>query len=327
MNPTTPCVTVLVPSFNHSAYIGQRIRSIMEQTYQDFELIVIDDCSSDNSDSVITSLQREFSFKYIRNPKNSGTPFSAWETVLQLAQGKFIWICESDDYAAPHFLETAVNSMLKDRSASVFYCDSWIVDSTGKHIGHTDEYFHEIWKETRWDTSFSNDGVAELEEFQIRGQTVPNMSSALISTDAFRRSFTPVLKKFKLTGDWLFIGLLFKEGSVIHARQTLSHFRKHEVTSRARVKSARSQAEFILTKYLLFRATNASFRDFAPVMGTDAIRFLYESAKLTEVIRAAMQVSLSITLRATLLLGASLATNPHYLKKFYLRYKQAKGGV
>lgn len=298
----------------------------MEQTYQDFELIIIDDCSSDGSDLVITSLQQEFGFKYIKNPKNSGTPFSAWETVLPLAKGKFIWICESDDYADPHFLETAVDAMITERSASVFYCDSRIVDSTGKQIGHTDEYFHGIWKETRWDTSFSNDGVAELEKFQIRGQTVPNMSSALISTDAFRKAYRPFLKRLKLTGDWLFVGLLMQYGSVLFRRTTLSNFRKHEVTSRVRVKSARSQAEFILTKYLLFRAAKLPTRQLAPLISTDAIRFLYEPAGLLDVLRALFRISPRKTFACGASLCISLLNNTYFIKKFFERYSLVRKG-
>ncbi len=319
-----PKITALVPSYNHGCYLRQRIESIMNQSYENIELIVIDDCSPDDSDKVITSLREQYDFQYIRNRNNSGTPFAAWEQVAALATGEYIWICESDDFAAPDFLAVAVDRLRQAPDAALFYSNSLVVDEQGNQIDHTEAYFHNIWNETRWDTDFIADGKEELTNFQIRGQTVPNMSSAVISTSAFRKSYAPVLKKFKLTGDWLFIGLLMQHGPVIFCKDALSHFRKHEVTSRVRVKSALSQAEYVITKYLLYRETGNPISGLAHLIKTDAIRFIYEPAGLIEVIRALCSVSFIKTLQLTTGLAISVAANPSYLIKFYQRYHMAK---
>jgi|GEM_PF-1109319 glycosyltransferase involved in cell wall biosynthesis/polysaccharide pyruvyl transferase WcaK-like protein len=321
-----PKVTALVPSFNHGRYLRQRIESVLQQTYPNVELIVIDDCSEDDSGDVIKSLQAQYGFKFIRNARNSGTPFAAWERILSLGTGEYIWICESDDYADPRFLEVAIEALKKVPEAALAYCDSWIIDEYGQQVDHTDTYFHEIWRESRWDKAFVQPGIDELSQFQIRGQTVPNMSSALISASAFRKAYHPFLKKLKLTGDWLFVGWLMRQGAVVYCKQTLNHFRRHEVTSRARVKSARSQAEFILTKYLLFRVTGRPLREFASVMSPDAIRFLYEPAGLFDMLRALFNISVLKTLQCGASLAASLAMNGHFVKKFCQRYKLVKGG-
>jgi glycosyltransferase involved in cell wall biosynthesis len=316
-----PKVTVLVPSFNHGRFIYQRIKSILEQTYANFELVVIDDCSEDDSDSVISTLQAQYGFHYIRNEHNSGTPFSAWERIITLTNGDYIWLCESDDYADPHFLEEMVRAMQKNSEAVIAYCDSNIVDENGRHIDHTDTYFHEIWRETRWDNGFVNQGKDELVQFQMRGQTVPNMSSALISTAAFRKAYHPYLKSLKLTGDWLFVGWLMRHGKVVYCKQSLNHFRRHAVTARVRVKSAQSQAEFVLTKYLLFRAARQPLRKFATLMSTDLIRFLHEPASLVDVLRALIHISISKTLKCGAMLAVSLAMNGHVATEFYQRYR------
>ncbi|MDA8254140.1 MAG: glycosyltransferase [Betaproteobacteria bacterium] len=324
MNRTSK-VTALVPSYNHGRYLRQRIESILLQSYRNIELIVIDDCSDDDSDAVIKSLLAQYEFRYIRNARNSGTPFAAWSEAASLATGEYLWICESDDYAAPDFLETAVRKLAEHKDAVLFYCDSWIVDVDDKTIDHTDTYFHDIWREVRWDTDFHSDGIDELSNYQLRGQTVPNMSSALIATHAFRRAYHPFLKKLKLTGDWLFIGWIMRYGSVVFCKKPLNHFRKHEATSRVRVKSARSQAEFVLTKYLLFKETGKPVREFAHVMRTDAVRFLYEPAGLFDILKALRRISVPTTLKCGVLLAASLAMNGHYLKQFYQRYTLVKG--
>ncbi len=323
---TKPKVTVLVPSFNHGKYIGKRIESIFAQTYENFELIVIDDCSEDNSDELILALQATYGFNYMRNAKNSGTPFAAWEKIASIASGDFIWICESDDFAHPSFLETTVNAMLDNPGAVIAYCDSVIVDEQDKAVDHTETYFHEIWRETRWDSCFVNTGIDELVRYQVRGQTVPNMSSALISSTAFKAAFQPIIKKFKLTGDWLFVGWLMSFGGVAFCKQALNHFRRHEVTSRVRVKSAQSQAEFVLTKYLLFKESAQPLSAFAVLMSSDLIRFLYEPASLTEVVRAMFRISVLKSLQLGLKLGASLVQNPPVATEFYRRYQTVRRG-
>lgn len=324
MNGSQPKVTALVPSYNHSRYIRERIESILKQTYLNIELIVIDDCSKDDSDIIITELQREHGFQYLRRDRNSGTPFAAWEDICSMATGDFIWVCESDDVADPSFLEIAVTSLLNEPDSVMFYCNSLIINEHGEKIGHTDNYFHDIWKETRWDTNFITDGLSELLQFQLRGQTVPNMSSALFTANAFRTAFTPFIKRLRLTGDWLFVGEAMKLGKIIFNHNTLSCFREHEVTSRVRVKSARSQAEFILTKYRLFRSLGQPVVSFATLMSTDIVRFIYEPASWFDVLKALLQVSWLDSFRFGILFFCSLCINTSYINKFKERYKHAK---
>ena len=137
MNSSSPMVTVLVPSYNHATFIRERIASIVNQTYQDYELIVIDDKSPDGSDEIISDMQDKFGFQYIRRDKNSGTPFSAWEDICKLASGKYIWVCESDDVAHDNFLKTAVSALERETEAVMFYCNSDYIDVDGQVTGST----------------------------------------------------------------------------------------------------------------------------------------------------------------------------------------------
>ena len=323
MNKECPKVTVLVPSYNHGRYIHERIQSIMNQAYSNIELIVIDDCSDDNSHEVISKLQAHYGFQYLRNERNSGTPFAAWERICTLATGDYIWVCESDDVAEPSFLEKAIASFANEPDAVLFYSNSHIINEASEITGHTESYFHDIWKENRWDNDFIVDGRDELIQFQLRGQIVPNMSSALIKSAAFKAAFTPFLKRLRLTGDWLFIGGVIKHGRVIFSHETLNHFRKHEVTARVRVKSARSQAEFILTKYRMFSGVGLPSSAFAPLMGSDVIRFLYEPTSWWDVTKALVLVSWFDTIGFAGLLFISMARNRNFIQKFKERYNHA----
>ena len=324
MKPQPPKVSVLVPSYNHGRYIRERIESILKQTYNNIELIVIDDGSDDDSHNIISELQAQHGFQYLLNERNSGTPFAAWERICTLASGDYIWVCESDDVAEPHFLETAVASLVAQPDAVMFYSSSLIINENSETIGHTDSYFHDIWKESRWDADFCADGLEELLQFQLRGQILPNMSSALFTANAFRDAFTPFLKRLRLTGDWLFVGDVLKQGKVVFKHKALSRFRKHEITSRVRVKSARSQAEFMLTKYRLFRSSGQPVTALATLMGSDVIRFLYEPASWLDVGKALLQVSWPDTIKLGGLLLVSTSRNAAYISKFKERYSHAK---
>jgi len=322
-----PVVTAIVPSYSHGRYIEQRIRTILDQSYPNIDLIVIDDKSPDNSDEVISRLRDRYGFTYIRRDKNSGTPFSAWAYAAEKATGEFIWICESDDAATLDFAATGVDRLCQDRSAVLFYSNSYVIDADGKVIGSTASYFRDIWQDPRWEAGFTAEGLKELADYQVRGMIVPNMSSALIRADAFRSAFKPDLLKFGLTGDWLFIGRVLTRGRAIFDVQPLNYFRQHAVTSRERVKSARSQAEFIMTKYRLHKLARKRARDLAVTLKTDATRFIYEPASGRSIARAMMRISVVDTVRIAVMLSWSMLFHRHYWSKFRARVKDRRAGA
>lgn len=111
-----PLVSVVIPSYNHGKYMTQCIESIMNQSYRNFELIVIDDGSTDNSAVVLNSLQSEYGFKLIIQ-KNHGISYTLNRGIREFAHGKYFAICASDDYWSLNKLEIQVNFM----EANSFY--------------------------------------------------------------------------------------------------------------------------------------------------------------------------------------------------------------
>lgn len=104
-----PFISFVVTSYNYEKYILKTLTSIKNQTYQNFEIIVVDDCSSDNSVNVIESFVDEnpqLKIQLIKHEKNSGQ-LAAFQTGLKFAQGQFVSFVDSDDvltkdYAAAH---------------------------------------------------------------------------------------------------------------------------------------------------------------------------------------------------------------------------------
>ena len=112
-----PKVTVITPNYNHARYLPRRLDSILNQTYQDFELIILDNASTDNSREVIESYAGDPGVKTIFNERNNGSTFKQWDLGLSHAHGDYIWFAESDDYAEPTILETLVDRL--DRHPNV----------------------------------------------------------------------------------------------------------------------------------------------------------------------------------------------------------------
>src|ERR1700747_3572036 len=109
-----PKVSVIVPNYNHARFLPKRIDSILGQSFQDFELILLDDCSSDDSRSILSQYASNPRVKIDFNEVNSGSAFKQWNKGVHLARGEYVWIAESDDYADPRFFERLVAVLDRD---------------------------------------------------------------------------------------------------------------------------------------------------------------------------------------------------------------------
>lgn len=89
-------VSIIMPSYNTAKYIAESIRSVLVQTYENWELLIVDDCSTDNTDEVIKPFLEDERIKYLKNEKNSGAAISR-NKALREAKGKWIAFLDSDD--------------------------------------------------------------------------------------------------------------------------------------------------------------------------------------------------------------------------------------
>ena len=125
-----PKVSVIVPNYNHRPYLTRRIESILNQTFTDFELILLDDCSKDGSQQLLESYAGNPKVSQIvLNQQNSGSTFAQWKRGLALARGEYVWIAESDDFAEPTFLETLVAQLDAHPEAAMAFSGSGCASS------------------------------------------------------------------------------------------------------------------------------------------------------------------------------------------------------
>ena len=106
-------VSIIMPSYNTAAYISQSIESVLAQSYTDGELLIVDDCSIDNTDEVVKPFLSDKRIKYLKNEKNSGAAVSR-NKALKEAKGKWMAFLDSDDLWMPEKLERQVRFMEKN---------------------------------------------------------------------------------------------------------------------------------------------------------------------------------------------------------------------
>lgn len=114
-------VSIVMPSYNTAQYIAESIRSVMAQTYPDWELIIVDDCSSDDTDQVVAGFLSDERIRYLKNETNSGAAVSR-NRALREAKGKWIAFLDSDDLWHPEKLEKQI-AFMKENKVSFSYTD------------------------------------------------------------------------------------------------------------------------------------------------------------------------------------------------------------
>jgi len=234
----SPLVSVIIPSYNHEKFLKERIDSVLNQTFQDFELIILDDLSPDNSREIIESYRAHPKVsQIIYNEKNSGSTFFQWnKAVLSLAKGEFIWIAESDDVADPKFLEALVPMLQQHSEVVLAYSQSAKMDSEGKITGSWSEWTQDLVEGNYFNDSFQMNGQEYTEKFLIHKNTIPNASAVLFRRKTYAEIGGAVVD-MKTNGDWdLWLKFLLL-GDVYFHNQMLNNFRYHSTSVIARAKS------------------------------------------------------------------------------------------
>lgn len=214
-----PLVSVIVPNYNHARYLDQRIQSVLNQTYENFELIILDDKSSDNSEEVIEQYRENPHVSHIVfNAENSGSTFIQWNRGFELAKGDIIWIAESDDYCEPQFLECLVREYASHPGCVVAYCSSQYVDSEGQLMKTDKEGVNPVYFYT---------GAKFIEQKLAFGCAIWNASSAIFCKAA-ALSIDRQYQDYKACGDRLFWMEMAENGNIVHVNQMLNYFRQHQ---------------------------------------------------------------------------------------------------
>jgi glycosyltransferase involved in cell wall biosynthesis len=229
-----PKVSVILPNYNHQDYIETRIESILNQDFKDFELIILDDASSDKSPENIRKFLSDSRIKeFIINDQNSGSTFIQWEKGIQKATGEYIWIAESDDIADSRFLSELIGVLDNNPKIGVAFCPSIWIDDKGEKILEPD---HESDEET-WQ------GNELIQNEFLAGNLIYNASSAVFRKDLIKKVNFSQISQFRYTGDWLFWVQVVANVNVHRIGKRLNFFRRH--ANNVSFKSEKDGLQFI----------------------------------------------------------------------------------
>lgn len=228
---TSPALTVIVPNYNHSKYLHQRLDSIYNQTFQDIEVILLDDMSTDNSRDILDHYAASYPeiTRRMYNDVNSGSVFKQWLKGIAASHSEFIWIAESDDFSDEHFVEQVLPAM-KDEDVILSYSNSNIVSSNGKLYNTYDNapWLTDI-SLTKWANDYLVEGSTEFYEALAVKCTIPNVSGVIFRKHkaemAIESSFS-----YKKAGDWIFYAHMARHGKISYCAKPLNYHRRHEGT-------------------------------------------------------------------------------------------------
>lgn len=254
-------VSVIIPNYNHAPFLKQRIDSVLNQTFQEFELIILDDCSTDGSKAIIEQYRNHPKVSHIQfNEENSGSPFHQWERGIGLAKGNYVWIAESDDYAELNFLEVLTSKFVTD-NVGLAYSQSWDVDDDGKR-GTSRLYWTDNFSPNIWKNDFTLTG-SQLLPFLRDKCIIPNVSACIFKKEILSHALLihPLVSQFSMCGDWYLYLTLFKNENFYMAfsSDVLSNFRETKQSTRYFQNIAKKQTR-VLEELRIVKANQELFK-------------------------------------------------------------------
>ncbi len=221
-------VSVVIPNYNYENYIEERIDSILMQTYPIHELIILDDCSTDNSVNKIEEIIKkhpDVNIKFVKNEKNSGSVFSQWQKAFSLSTGDYVWIAEADDSCSHYFLENVMKGF-DSPNVVLSYAESMRIDENNKIISSSCRDWMLAVSSVKWNKSYINSGINEIQNALAICNTIPNVS-AVVFKKSNQVEIIEEAKKFKISGDWYIYYKLLSNGDIAYCSKSLNYFRKH----------------------------------------------------------------------------------------------------
>lgn len=224
-------VSVILPNFNYGHFLRDRLTGIIGQSYPIYEIIVLDDASTDDSLAVaraFAAAHPNVDIRIVPNESNSGSVFRQWQKGVALCTGDLVWIAEADDLAESTLVERLV-APLQSKDVVLAYCQSRQIDDRSRvladdYLGYTDDI------SDAWRTSYVHEGTQEISDAMAVKNTIPNVSAVLFRRPSLVTAFAEVgdrLFDFRVAGDWLLYLHILKQGKIGFVAEALNSHRRH----------------------------------------------------------------------------------------------------
>jgi glycosyltransferase involved in cell wall biosynthesis len=215
--------------------------SILQQTYSNIEVILLDDASSDNSLEVLQQYSSDPRVSApVVNEQNTGSPFRQWVKGIKRAKGSYLWIAESDDYADVHFIERCVTQLEQHAEAAYAFTGAFIIDEHGTLQTIDPDKWSKVQQQKQ---AALFDGKQYVRRNLYWQNCVYNASGVLFRRESFNKVKDDSWLSMRYCGDWLFWAQLALTGAVVEIHEKLNYYRRHSAC--ATFKSMRDGSNYL----------------------------------------------------------------------------------
>lgn len=223
-------VSVVIPNYNYEKFLLQRLYSIFSQKVKIYELIFLDDCSTDQSISLFetfkSKVENTVTIRTLYNAKNSGNVFKQWQKGYELASGDYIWITEADDYCSNQFLTTVLKPFQQDAEVCLSYCNTSFINESGEIVYKNILPSIDLQHTGHWNQNYVNDGKDEIDNYCYLNCTISNVSSVVMKKGIPSKVFVNA-QKYHQIGDWMFYIGVLSDGKIAFSKKVANYYRIH----------------------------------------------------------------------------------------------------
>jgi glycosyltransferase involved in cell wall biosynthesis len=251
----SPKVSIIVPNFNHEEFLRTRLESIYNQTYKNFEVILLDDCSTDQSVKLLQEYASRYSkiTRYCFNRINSGQVFQQWKRGLELATGDLVWIAESDDYCSNNLLDELVKFFTNQAVMLAFCRSEFVRGNPAARWWTMEDYLGDLNLDC-WSRPFIKSAHWLVNNAWGIKNIIPNVSSAVFRNPGYLDLFDDrEWTVLKLCGDWIFYLTIVRGGLIAYSPKATNFYRQHldNISVKAQREDVYYREHEIVGKYLV----------------------------------------------------------------------------
>lgn len=229
----SPRVSVVVPSYQHATYLGARLGSVLAQTVEPFEVILVDDGSTDGSIDALRgwAARTEIAVRFLGPERARLGPVGSWLRGVEVARGEFVWIAESDDESDPCFLERLLERIRTTGSDHGFTDSAAIApDSSVLLPSYACSAAFDAGFDRSWRRDLVLAGPADVARRLLPSNPIMNVSACLFAREpllAALRRVAPHRARFGAAADWVVYAELVAAGSMAYLAEPLNRHRRN----------------------------------------------------------------------------------------------------
>ncbi len=233
LDPDLKRVSVVVPNYDYAHYLPERLTSIFNQSYPIFEVIVLDDNSSDDSVAVVRSVAQACGrrVRTIVSPQNSGSVFRQWSKAADIARGDLIWIAEADDVSDTGLVAALAHGFI-DPEVTLAFSDSRAIDSDGRVLWPDHKEYYASFGVDTLASSLTETGPVFAARFLNERNVLLNASAVVWRREVLRSVIEDNLGElltYRVAGDWfLYACVCERGGKVFYESEPLNSHRRHD---------------------------------------------------------------------------------------------------